>query len=140
LRVEIITIQTISIMKKYFFISTLLFLLMSCSSPREKVSDFCFYVMEGDYENASKCTKNIEANSIKEDYIEMYRAKDGLVSYNIIDEEISDDNKSAEVEVLYITGDGLSFNVFFYLTKDFDWKITSYEGNYTFYDYDSFWD
>lgn len=112
---------------------------MSCSSPREKVSDFCSYVMVGDYENASKCTKNIKANEIKEEHVEIFRYKDGLINYNIIDEEILDDKKSAEVEVLYITGDGVSFSMFFNLDRDFmDWKITSFRGYYT-YDNDSFW-
>ena len=130
-------------MKKLFismFVAVVALTLWSCGSantPSAVAEEACKCVQNEDYEGyvdllLLKETKNQESE--KQQFVAMLREKgtktmekkQGLKSYEVLSEEISEDGKSATVKMKMVYGDGSEDTQDLKLVKndDGDWRLT----------------
>ena len=130
-------------MKKLFismFVAVVAFTLWSCgpaNTPSAVAEEACKCVQNADYEGYVelmdlKETKNQESE--KEQFVAMLREKgtktmekkQGIKSYEVLSEEISEDGKSANVKMKIVYGNGDEDTQKMKLVKndDGDWKLT----------------
>ena len=130
-------------MKKLFismFVAVVAFTLWSCgpaNTPSAVAEEACKCLQNEDYEGYVelldlKETKNQESD--KEQFVAMLREKgtktmekkQGIKSYEVLSEEISEDGKSANVKMKIVYGNGDEDTQKMKLVKndDGDWKLT----------------